>query len=442
MAVNRTPVVVVAGFDPLAVDAVASVMATPGTVVIHHDLAALSRGSITRTMRAHDTAGAPLTRVTEIDLPHGCVSCALREDLLPLLRSLHRRGRVERIVLALDALIEPEPLCWAIEHVVVADVPGQIDGPAGRDVEIAAVIGCVDGATWLADATGDETLAEAGLLSRDRADEGDEDERTMAQVAVGHVEFADALVVGATAGDSWEAARFGAVVARLAPRAPVLLETPQRPVSAPMIEALLAAVPSQARRGRSMGAHDPLLPGQPPLDDDCGVQIVEFTSDRPMHPGRLHEAIDCLLDGVVCSRGRLWVATQPDEALWLESAGGGLRVATGGPWLATMTSDEVARCAPERVSMASLRWHPDFGDRDTSLVVLTHRADPRHITDTLRGACLTDAELAAGQDAWDRWPDPFGTFHREPCDPEFDPTDVFTDSTDSPATHPREADRP
>ncbi|WP_045824002.1 ribosome hibernation factor-recruiting GTPase MRF [Williamsia herbipolensis] len=437
MAVNRTPVVVVAGFDPLAVDAVASAMAVPGTVVVHHDLAALSQGSMTRTIYDHDTTGAPLTRVTQIDLVHGCVSCALREDLLPLLRSLHRRGRVERIVLALDPLVEPEPLCWAIDNVVVADVPGQIDGPAGRDVEIAAVIGCVDGATWLADATGDDTLAEAGLLPPD-----DQDERTMAQVAVGHVEFADALVVGAAADDGWQAARFGAVVARLAPRAPVLLETPQRPVSAAMIEALLAAVAPDARRGRSTGAHDPLLAGQPPLDDDCGVQIVEFTADRPMHPGRLHEAIDCLLDGVVCSRGRLWVATQPDEALWLESAGGGLRVATGGPWLATMTADEVARCAPERVSMASLRWHPDFGDRDTSIVVLVHRADPRHIVETLGAACLTDAEMAAGQAAWDRWPDPFGTFHRDPCADSEPLDDAGPESTDVPATHPREADRP
>ena len=109
MAVNRTPVVVVAGFDPLAVDAVASAMAVPGTVVVHHDLAALSQGSMTRTIYDHDTTGAPLTRVTQIDLVHGCVSCALREDLLPLLRSLHRRGRVERIVLALDPSSSPSP---------------------------------------------------------------------------------------------------------------------------------------------------------------------------------------------------------------------------------------------------------------------------------------------------------------------------------------------
>jgi G3E family GTPase len=50
--------------------------------------------------------------------------------------------------------------------------------------------------------------------------------------------------------------------------------------------------------------------------------LVEFTATRPFHPERFHEAIDVLLEGVVTARGRIWLATQPDEALWLESAGG------------------------------------------------------------------------------------------------------------------------
>ncbi|NED69210.1 cobalamin biosynthesis protein CobW, partial [Streptomyces sp. SID10244] len=82
---------------------------------------------------------------------------------------------------------------------------------------------------------------------------------------------------------------------------------------------------------------------------------VEFHADRPLHPGRLHEAIDVLLDGVVCARGRLWLATRPDEALWLESAGGGLRVAPGGRWLAAMGEEQRDRVDPERRAMGALR---------------------------------------------------------------------------------------
>ncbi|GHF51047.1 G3E family GTPase [Amycolatopsis bartoniae] len=55
-----------------------------------------------------------------LELAHGCVSCTLREDLLPLLRRLAGMPEVARIVLRLDE------------------------------------------SSWLADAMGDDTLAERG----------------------------------------------------------------------------------------------------------------------------------------------------------------------------------------------------------------------------------------------------------------------------------------
>ena len=408
---DRTPVFVVAGLDPVAVDEVATGLAMPGTAVVHHDLVEVSLGIITRTVRQVDADGATRTWVSRIDLDHGCVSCALRHDLLPTLRSLHRRSTVDRIVVALDPLIEPEPLCWAIENVDVVDVPGQVDGPADRDVRVEAVIGCIAAGTWLEEATGDVTMAESGFDSGDPLDE-----RTLSQVAVGHVAFADALVVHGAAVANWDAAVFGAVVRRLAPDVPIVMEAPGRPVDARLIALLLAAMPLGARRDRAVGPFDPLLAGTPPLEPDCGVQLVEFSVTRPFHPARLHDALDHLLDGVVCSRGRLWLATQPDEALWMESAGGGLRVATGGPWLAAMTDDEVADVDPERVALAAARWDPESGDRHTSLVVLVHRADPDTIRAALHGACLTDDEMSAGQQVWSTWDDPFGTFHADPCE--------------------------
>lgn len=89
-----------------------------------------------------------------------------------------------------------------------------------------------------------------------------------------------------------------------------------------------------ARRGRSDGPHDPLPAGQPPLTGDGDVHLVEFTANRPFHPQRLHSAVDLLLDGVIRTRGRLWLATQSDQAMWIQSAGGGLRIDTAGRWIA------------------------------------------------------------------------------------------------------------
>lgn len=409
---DRVPVIVVAGLDGSAVGRVTEGFLAPGTVVVRHDLGALAHGVVVRTVRV----GGPASAVTDvqvewIDLDHGCVSCTIEHDLLPFLRRLARRDGVDRIVLELDPIIEPEPLCHAVNHDVVTGMVGYADAPAAADVRIDAVIACVDVGSWLTHAGGDETVVEAGLVTEDA------DERTLAQVVVGHVDFADAIVAHGTARSrTWDDGRTFAALRRLNPVAPMLLELPERPLSSVLIEAFMEAIPSDARRGRVFGAHDPLLRGQPPLVADCGVQWVEFMARRPFHPERLHEAIDVLVDGVITARGRLWLASQPDEALWLESAGGGLRVAAGGPWLAAMSDAERQSQDAARRVLAAASWDPVHGDRHTCLMVLVHQADPELLDTALRAALLTDEEYALGQHLWSAYPDPFGRFHEDPCD--------------------------
>lgn len=401
--------VVLAGFTGLAADGVdhaaAALRETAGTVVVRHDLAQLREGVVHRTVRTATQENSAV-----LELAHGCVSCTLRMDLLPLLCTLAQRDSVDRIVLALDPAFEAEAVCQAIEQVEVTGVIGRLDGPAGRDVRVQAVLTCLDSAAWLADATGEETLAERGLACAD-------DDRTVAQLAVGQVEFADVVVAvgGAQAGRD----KLAAVLARLVPGAPVAWADDPRELTLAWVETLLERVPVDSRRGRVLDAHAPLLRGRPPLTSDYGVVLMEFAAGRPFHPARLHEALDVLFDGVVTARGRIWLATQPDEVVWLESAGGGLRVGGAGRWLAAMSEDELAEADPERRAMAAMRWDERFGDRDISLAILVHDADPAEIRAALHWALVEDEELRLVERAPDRvaeWEDPFGEWHADPCE--------------------------
>lgn len=411
----RTPVVLVGGWgapgdEQAPVRAAAAALLEPGTVLVHHELRTMSEGVLRRTVTttAHSTT-------TVLELAHGCVSCTLREDLLPLLRRLHGRADVRRVVLELDPSLEPEAVCWAMIHVVVGGLPGTPDAPALHDVRVAAVLTVLDAGTWLVDATGDADLVERGWAA------SPDDERTVAQLTVGQVAMADAVVVSGEAEDAWSAARLDAVLDRLVPGVP-------RGGPAD-VRQLLAAVPTWSRLGRVDDAHAPLLRGEPPLEAECGVQLVELTARRPFHPERLHHAIDALLDGVVQARGRLWLATQPDVALWLESAGGGLQVGSAGTWLATLAHDDPAwqQVDPQRRALAALRWDPLAGDRDTALVVLCHEADPDVVLAALRDALVTDDELSAGQELWSTWDDPFEQFHTDPCTDD-NSTDIEADA--------------
>lgn len=379
--VVRTPVLLVAGQGDT--DAIARILLRQErTLVVRHRF----DGHVVHrllTVRHHEIL---TTSDSALELSHGCVSCTVRDDLLVLLRRLHRRDDVDRIVVHLAPWLEPEPICWAIHHVRVHIGPGYTDGPAARDVEIAGVITGLDGPGWLQQALGDDEL---------------DDGRTVAQVVVGQAEFADIVVA-----PELDPAGL-AVLRRLAPRAWIVRCEDH-------LEDAVANLEPTARRGRSDDPWGPLLAGQPPLDADGEVRVVEFSAARPFHPGRLHDALDVVLGGVVRTRGRLWLAGQPEQMMYLESAGGGLRVSSGGKWLAAMDDSELAYVETERRAMAGLIWDDQHGDRHSSLAILACGADPAEITAALQGALLTDAELA-DPGSWAGLADPFGDWHEDPC---------------------------
>jgi G3E family GTPase len=384
----RTPVVLVAG-DGDSDAVTGALLRQPGTVVVEHRF----DGHVVRRTTIGLRDGELTTAEDALELAHGCVACTVRRDLLVLLRTLHRRDDVERIVVHLAPWLEPEPICVAINYVHVRVAPGYVDGPAALDVTIAGVLTCIDSNTWLRRALGDGELA---------------DGRTVAQVLVAQAEFADVVVLTRPEPVTL------AVLRRLAPRSRITVGTDR-------LEMALAHLESDSRRGRSDHPHGWLLAGLPPLGADGAVRIVEFNARRPFHPQRLHAAVDLLLAGVVRTRGRLWLANRPDQVMWLESAGGGLRVACAGKWLAAMTAAEAAATDPERRIFAELQWEYRFGDRHSAMTVLVCGAEPAHILDALNGALLTDQELAAPQE-WSRYPDPFGDWHQDPCDETSDAT--------------------
>jgi G3E family GTPase len=398
----RTPLILVAGqkdTDPV----VGALLRTPGTLVVEHRF----DGHVVRRTTVTLGDGVLTTAEAGLELAHGCVSCTIRNDLLVLLRKLHRRNDIDRIVVHLAPWLEPEPICFAINHVRVRVVPGYIDGPAALDVAIAAVVTCVDSSVWLSQALGDAQL---------------DDGRTCAQVVVGQAEFADVVVLN-------RPDPFGAgVLRRLAPRALVT-------VGADGIEETLDNLFRDARRGRSDDPHGPLLAGQPPLETRGLISLFEFNARRPFHPQRLHACLDLLLEGVVRTRGRLWLASRHDHAMWLESAGGGLRVSSAGKWLAALAGSELADIDAERRAFAELGWHDLYGDRHTAMTVLACGANTADILDGLQGALLTDDELRCPQH-WIHYDDPFGDWHEDPC-----AALTETAADEAPAQHTQDGDR-
>ncbi|OMQ13814.1 hypothetical protein A7K94_0220950, partial [Modestobacter sp. VKM Ac-2676] len=156
MSTARTDLVLVTGLAPGLTDqATTPLLDRPGTVAVHHDVSRLDSGVAVRTLRESGPQGVT-THTAAIELAHGCLSCTLRLDLLPLLRTLGRRDDVHRVVLQLDPALEPEHLCWSIEHVALDHAPAGVPETAGDHVRVAGVLAVLDAATWFDAATGDQ----------------------------------------------------------------------------------------------------------------------------------------------------------------------------------------------------------------------------------------------------------------------------------------------
>lgn len=337
MAAKQQPglLVVAGGTTPAAAAGVERVIGhlraeRAGTAGVHHDLREVAKGVVHRRLRFGRSDDAEV-----LELMHGCVSCTLREDVLPPLVGLARKPRVTQIVLHLDPVLEPEQVCWAVLHVLV-------DAAVVADlVDLRGVISVVDVETRLDDATCDDDVTERELALLP----GDE-----------------------RAGPAHRRAGGVRRPARLHRHRPAVADHPhhgrtQPPgtTGAPAPDQPARPAPPAPRPARHSPArtagppHTPLLHGQPALAADLGVRHTVFTARRPFHPERLHRALDALLVGVVRARGRLWLATRPNSVLWLESAGGGLRIGHVGDWLTSGGDDDGDQAHPERRAAAALR---------------------------------------------------------------------------------------
>ncbi|MFV2022711.1 CobW family GTP-binding protein [Micromonospora sp. LOL_023] len=393
---TRPAVTVLSGFWPAATMAVARTLlaADPTLYVVRHDLSSVRDGIVHRVVRT----GAGIVEDAHVELAHGCVSCTLREDILTTLARLAAGQPARDIVLVLPEVVEPESVAAACAHCQVGGAPIADLVRFDSYVTVVAAEHLLDGLASTDD------LAQLGIAA------APDDHRSLADVIVRQIEYADTVVLwGGTPDDLFEAQRLAVLVHRLAPWAVQLTAGDGPTVDATGLATRLRhtdrhrpetpGVLGRGVEGYPIGVHEPIA--------DCGIVSAVFRARRPFHPGRLHAALDEVAIHALRSRGHLWLASQPDAVIAWECAGGGVAMHTIGPWLVTLPDAEWHQASAQRRLAAALEWDPYYGDRDSNLVLIGIDFDPVDLHRRLASCLLTDAELADGEAGWRALPDPF-----------------------------------
>jgi G3E family GTPase len=396
-------VTVLSGFSASTVRAAARrLLSTDDRLIaVMHDLTGVRDGSVRRVVRTATTVIEDAT----VQLVHGCVSCTLREDVLPTLARMASTRPGSDLLLVLPPAVEPEAVAAASAH---AHAPSTMD-----DLRFDSYVTVVDADSFLDDLASTDDLRDRDLHA------AEDDERAVAEVVGRQVEFCDTIVLWRSPGtDALELQRLSTLLHRLAPWA-VQVPAAGDTDSGAFDRADSVGASDFANLLRRSGRHDPTTPGMigralegRPIgldDPDAahGVASILFEVRRPFHPSRLDEALEELTSEALRGRGQLWLASQPDTVVGFESGGGGVGLSGLGHWLAALPTARWTEMSDLRRLNADLTWDPYYGDRRTVLAFIGLNLDAYAINSLLNDCLLTDAELAEGFDAWRELPDPF-----------------------------------
>ncbi len=332
------------------------------------------------------------TEETLVEMTNGCICCTLRDDLLREVSRLARAGRFDYLLIESTGIAEPLPVAQTF---VFEDEQGASLSSLAR---LDTMVTVVDASRFLDDLAATETVAERGE-SRD-----DEDERTIVDLLVDQVEFADVIVVSKTdLVDSETLHRVEASVRSLNGAARIVSAERGR---VPLHEVLGTGRFDLETAANSAAWIKEMAGEHVPETEEYGIRSTVFRARRPFHPGRLAAALDApALLGAVRAKGVFWLANRPSHAGLLSKAGPSYVLEPMGPWLAVQPEHRW-ELPVEELAAVKADWDELYGDRAQQLVWIGVGLDIDGVHAALSGALIDDAEEADGLAAWSTFDDP------------------------------------
>ncbi|MEU1789532.1 GTP-binding protein [Streptomyces sparsogenes] len=342
---------------------------------------------------------AALSRTEErlVEMVNGCICCTLRDDLLEEVDRLARESRFDYLLIESSGISEPMPVAATFA------VPRDDGATLGEVARLDTMVTVVDAASFLPELNRGDELTERGL------DQYEDDERTVSDLLMDQVEFADVIILNKLDLVTPETAeRLAAALSRLNPAARLVPATHGRVAPA---EVLGTGRFDLERAQQAPGWVMELNGDHVPETEEYGISSTVFRATRPFHPARLWDFVATGLDsgaygGILRSKGFFHLATRPGvTGLWSQAGA-------------------VARFEPSGTRDGRGETGEDT-DHGQELVFIGTGLRPTALREALSSCLLTDDEHALGARGWSAWADPFPAWETygldQACDHEHGP---------------------
>ena len=333
-----------------------------------------------------------------VEMSNGCICCTLREDLLEEVTNLAEQGRFDYLVIESTGISEPLPVA---ETFTFADENGiSLSDVATLDTMVTVV----DSVNFLKDYEDAKYLQDTGESL------GDDDERSVADLLVDQVEFADVILISKTDLVSPdELKRLKAILKTLNTSANLIaIENGNVDISKVLSTGLFDFEKAQ----RAPGWLKEMRGEHVPETEEYGISSFSYEARRPFNPTKFFKFLHGTKDygKLIRSKGFFWLATRPEFAGQWSQAGGIAHYGFAGMfWKAVPKKDWPSD--EDYLESIKEQWVEPFGDMRQELVFIGQNLDKEKILERLDECLLTEDEVLRGKSYWMTLEDPFPSWN-------------------------------
>ena len=329
-----------------------------------------------------------------VEMSNGCICCTLREDLLLEVNKLAKDNKFDYLVIESTGISEPLPVA---ETFTFADE----DGVSLSDVaKLDTMVTVVDAVNFLKDYEEAKYLKESGEYL------GEDDERSVADLLVDQIEFADVLLVSKTdLVETKDTEKLNAILRSLNTDAEII------PISQGQVDienVLNTGLFDFEKAQQAPGWLKEMRGEHIPETEEYGISSFSYVARRPFYPEKFYKFLHNTkqFGKLIRSKGYFWLGSRLEYAGQWSQAGGIARYGFAGLFWRSVPKKDWPK---DEESLATIKenWVEPFGDMRQELVFIGQGLDKTAMIDALDDCLVSEDDLLKGEEFWTTMDDPF-----------------------------------
>lgn len=343
-----------------------------------------------------EKSGADLSRTEEklVEMSNGCICCTLREDLLKQVHELANEKKFDYLLIESTGISEPLPVATTFDF---RDEEGQSLADVSR---LDTMVTVVDVANLI------KNYSSTDFLKDQDENLGEEDERTLVDLLVEQIEFANVILlnkIDLISKDELKTVK--AIINGLNAKAKIIETTLSHVDMKEVMDTGLFNL--EEAQQHPLWAQELYNPNEHlPETEEYGITSFVYRARAPFNPKKIHSFFNQEWPGVIRAKGFFWLSSRPDFVGEVSQAGAFVRHQGIGRWWAAIPTNQWPDDTEFQKVMKQY-WIKNYGDRRQEIVFigLKDEMDKDRIRNIL-DECLVKNYLAS-PDIFEDLEDPF-----------------------------------